>query len=61
MTRAEREVKLQELRTTVEGKVKSYNEAMHDNKFDDAAKFDAEITETVNEYTGIAREWRRGS
>ena len=56
MTRAEREVKLQELRTTVEGKVKSYNEAMHDNKFDDAAKFDAEITETVNEYTGIARD-----
>lgn len=56
MTRAEKETKLKELRTAVEEKVKAYNEAMQDSKFDDAQKLDTEITDSVNEYTGIARD-----
>ena len=56
MTRAEQTNKLQELRATVEEKVKAYNEAFQEKKFDDAAKIDAEITEAVNEYTSIVRD-----
>lgn len=56
MTRAEKENKLVELKASVEEKVKSYNAAMQDGKFDEVSKLDTEITETVNEYTSIARD-----
>lgn len=56
MTRAEKEAKLKELRATVEEKVKAYNEAMQDGKFDDVQKLDTEITDSVNEYTSIVRD-----
>lgn len=56
MTRAEKEAKLKELKATVEEKVKAYNEAMQDGKFDEVSKLDTEITDTVNEYTSIVRD-----
>lgn len=56
MTRAEKEAKLKELRVTVDEKVKAYNEAMQDGKFDDVQKLDTEITDSVNEYTSIVRD-----
>lgn len=56
MTRAEKEAKLKELRATVEEKVKAYNEAMQDGKFDDVQKLDTEITDSVNEYTSVVRD-----
>lgn len=56
MTRAEKEAKLKELRTTVDEKVKAYNEAMQDGKFDDVQKLDTETTDSVNEYTSIVRD-----
>lgn len=56
MTRAEKEAKLKELRATVDEKVKAYNEAMQDGKFDDVQKLDTGITDSVNEYTGIVRD-----
>ena len=56
MTRAEKEAKLKELRATVDEKVKAYNEAMQDGKFDDVQKLDTEITDSVNEYTSIVRD-----
>ena len=56
MTRAEKENKLKELRATVEEKVKAYNEAMQDGKFEDVQKLDNEITESVNEYTATIRD-----
>lgn len=46
---------LQELRETVESKVKAYNDAYQDKRFDEAAKLDEEIVEAVNEYTGVKR------
>lgn len=56
MTRAEKEAKLKELKATVDEKVKAYNEAMQDGKFDEVSKLDTEITDTVNEYTSIVRD-----
>ena len=56
MTRAEQTNKLQELRASVEEKVKAYNEVFQDKKFDESFKIDQEITEAVNEYTGIVRD-----
>ena len=56
MTRAEQTNKLQELRATVEAKTKAYNEAYQTKKFDEASKIDGEITEAINEYTGIVRD-----
>lgn len=56
MTRAEKEAKLKELRAKVDEKVKAYNEAMQDGKFDDVQKLDTEITDSVNEYTSIVRD-----
>lgn len=56
MTRAEKENKLQEIKASVEEKVKAYNEAMQDAKFDEASKLDTEMTEEVNEYTAIVRD-----
>lgn len=56
MTRAEKENKLQEIKASVEEKVKAYNEVMQDAKFDEASKLDTEMTEKVNEYTAIVRD-----
>lgn len=56
MTKEQQTNKLQELRASVEEKVKAYNEAFQGKKFDESAKIDAEITEAVNEYTGIVRD-----
>lgn len=55
MTRAEKETKLNELRAAAEKKVKAYNAAMQDGKFNDAQKLDTEIADSVNEYTSIVR------
>ena len=56
MTRAEKENRLQVLKALAEEKVKAYNEAMQDGKFDEVSKLDTEITDTVNEYTSIVRD-----
>lgn len=48
--------RLQELRASVEELVKAYNEAFQEKKFDISAKIDAEITQAINEYTGIVRD-----
>ncbi|MDO5546911.1 MAG: hypothetical protein Q4F79_00285 [Eubacteriales bacterium] len=56
MTRAEKENRLQVLKALAEEKVKEYNEAMQDGKFDEVSKLDTEITDTVNEYTSIVRD-----
>lgn len=56
MTRAEKEARATLLRTTVESQVKAYNEAMLENKFDEATKIDSETVENVNEYTGLVRD-----
>lgn len=55
MTNEQRVAKLKELDTQVNEYVKQYNEAMGENKFDEAAKLDKLIEETVNEYTSVAR------
>jgi hypothetical protein len=56
MTREERVNKLAELKATAEGLAASYNEAMQNNKFDEASKVDGVITDTVNEYTATVRD-----
>lgn len=56
MTRSDKENKLKELKVTVDEKVRAYNEAMQDGKFYDVQKLDTEITDSVNEYTGIVRD-----
>ncbi len=56
MTRAEQTNKLQEIRTSIDGKVKAYNDAYQTKKYDEASKIDAEITDAINEYTGIVRD-----
>lgn len=56
MTRAERENKLNELKVLVEEKVRAYNEATQDGKFDEVSKLDTEIVDSVNEYTSIVRD-----
>ena len=47
--------KMKELREQVENWVSEYNAAMLDLKFDVAQKLDTDITEAVNEYTGLAK------
>lgn len=56
MTREERIAKLGELRANAESLAIKYNEAMTAEKFDDAVKIDAELSNIVNEYTGTARD-----
>jgi hypothetical protein len=56
MTQEERAVKLAELSETANGLVKSYNEAMQENKITEAASLDKTLTQTVNEYTSMVRE-----
>jgi len=56
MTRAEQTNKLQELRSSVDAKVKAYNDAFQNKRFDESSKIDGEIVDTVNEYTGIVRD-----
>lgn len=56
MTREENFAKLTELRAKAEESVKAYNEAVQEKKFEDAAKIDAEINDTINTYTAVARE-----
>lgn len=56
MTRAEQTSKLQELRATVEEKVKAYNEAFQEKKFSESVVIDTEITSAINEYTSIVRD-----
>lgn len=55
MTRAEKETKLNELKSLAQRKVTEYNSTMLESKFDEAAKLDDEISEAVNEYTSVAR------
>lgn len=56
MTKEQQTKKLQELRASVEEKVKAYNEAFQSKDFEASTKLDAEITEAINEYTGIVRD-----
>ena len=56
MTNAERATKKAELRELVEAQVKNYNDAIQNGKYEEAMKADEAITQTVNEYTSIARE-----
>ena len=53
MTKEQQTKRLQELRASVEEKVKAYNEAFQEKKFDESAKIDAEITEAINQIGGI--------
>lgn len=55
MTNEERIAKLSEYKATAEAKCLEYNAAMQEARLADAAKLDEEITEAVNEYTGLAR------
>lgn len=48
--------KLAELRKNAEGKVKAYNEAYQDGKFQDAVKLSDELDQIVGEYTSVARD-----
>lgn len=50
-----REERMAVLNETVESKVKEYNSAMLDAEFGIAQKLDDEITEAVNEYTGLVK------
>lgn len=45
-----------ELREKAETLVKDYNDAIQSGKYEEAAKLNDEIEQTVNEYTSIARE-----
>ena len=45
-----------ELRAKAEELVLAYNDAVQNGDFNTATKLNAEIEETVNEYTSIARE-----
>lgn len=56
MTREENVAKLAQLRSEAESLTKDYNEAIQNGKYEDATKADKEITEKVNEYTGIVRD-----
>ena len=55
MTREENIAKLAQLRSEAEALVKDYNDATQSGKYEDMRKFDAAITEKVNEYTANAR------
>lgn len=55
MTKEESATKLVQLRAETEEMVKKYNELYQASKYDEAKKLDAEITEKVNEYTGVVR------
>ena len=56
MTRAEQTNKLQELRGSIDAKVKAYNDAYQSKRYDESSKIDGEIVDAVNEYTGIVRD-----
>lgn len=56
MTKEESKAKLSQLRLETGTLVKDYNEAIRNNKFEEATKADKEMTEKINEYTGVARD-----
>lgn len=57
MTSEERIAKMAELKAKVISLISAYNEANQgDGKLDDIRRIDGEIEETVNEYTGLARD-----
>lgn len=56
MTKEERIAQLAELKAKAEEHCKLYNEAFQEARFTDASAEEAIITETVNEYTRIARD-----
>lgn len=56
MTKEERISQLAELKAKAEEHCKLYNEAFQEARFTDASAEEAIITETVNEYTKIARD-----
>lgn len=45
-----------ELRALAEELTEKFNEAIHNGKYDESAKLDEEIAQTVNEYTSVARD-----
>lgn len=54
--KAEKSAKLPEIKALIDAKVKEYNEAMLDHRFDDASKLDSEIAEKVSEYGELTRD-----
>lgn len=54
--KAEKSAKLPEIKSALDAKVKDYNEAMLDHRFDDASKLDAEIAEKISEYGELTRD-----
>jgi len=56
MTREERVVKLAELRAIAEESVALYNDAMQNSKAEEVFKTEKIISETIGEYTNVARE-----
>lgn len=56
MANEQKTVTKAELREKAESLVKDYNDAIQNGRFEEAFKIDEELTQTVNEYTAIARE-----
>lgn len=54
--KAEKSAKLPEIKAVLDAKVKDYNEAMLDHRFDDASKLDSEIAEKISEYGELTRD-----
>ena len=56
MTREENVAKLAQLKSEVEGIVKTYNDAIQNGRFEESTKADTAMTEKINEYTATVRD-----
>ena len=56
MTREENTAKLAQLKSEVEGLVKTYNDAIQNGRFEESTKADTAMTEKINEYTATVRD-----
>ena len=56
MTREENVAKLAQLKSEVEGIVKTYNGAIQNGRFEESTKADTAMTEKINEYTATVRD-----
>ena len=56
MTREENVAKLAQLKSEVEGIVKTYNDAIQNGRFEESTKADGAMAEKINEYTATVRD-----
>ena len=56
MTREENTAKLAQLKSEVEGLVKTYNDAIQNGRFEESTKADGAMAEKINEYTATVRD-----